>query len=122
VVRPLLLPALLIPCSRSVLPLWKGGWREAEITAELAAIVEFPIEHFADQHAGEFGADRPELLQSLDLLRVEMRRCLVANDGVAFRLNGVDHLQHDFEALQFPSDFRFQPRRQLLALHRAQLL
>jgi hypothetical protein len=37
-------------------------------------------------------------------------------------LNGADHLQHDFEALQFPPDLRFQPRRQLLALCRAQLL
>src|ERR1035438_2076545 len=102
-------------------PALERARREAQITAELAAIVEFPIEHFADQHAGEFGADRPELVQSLDLLRVEMRRCLVANDGVAFRLNGADHLQHDFETLQFPSDLRFQPRGQLLALHRAQL-
>src|SRR4029077_7164085 len=110
--------ALLARCA----PALERARREAQITAELAAIVEFPIEHFADQHGGEFGADRPELVQSLDLLRVEMRRCLVADDSVAFRLNGADHLQHDFEALQFPPDLRFQPRRQLLALHRAQLL
>ena len=45
----------------------------------------------------------------------------VADDGVAFCLNGADHLQHDFEALQFPLDLRFQPRRQWLAPHRAQL-
>src|SRR6202051_928863 len=42
--------------------------READITRQLAAIVEVTMEYLANQHSGKLRADRLELMEGLDLL------------------------------------------------------
>ena len=73
----------------------------------MAAIVEVTMEYLADQHRGKLRADRLELMEILDLLGVDMRRCFILSNGVALRLKSCDHLNYQFQAMQFPLDLTF---------------
>src|ERR1700688_1121414 len=51
----------------------KRARRVADITRQLAAIVEVTMEYLANQHRGKLRADRLELMEILDFLGVDMR-------------------------------------------------
>src|SRR3981189_567445 len=78
--------------------------READITRQLAAIVEVTMEYLANQHRGKLRTDRLELIEILDFLGVDMRRCFILNNRVALRFKSGDHLNHELQTLQFPLD------------------
>src|SRR3981189_1382043 len=78
--------------------------READITPQLAAIVEVTMEYLANQHRGKLRTDRLELIEILDFLGVDMRRCFILNNRVALRFKSADHLNHQLQTLQFPLD------------------
>src|SRR6202030_4558732 len=73
----------------------KRARRVADITRQLAAIVEVTMEYLANQHRGKLRADRLELMEILDFLGVDMRRCFILNNGVALRLKRGDHLNYE---------------------------
>ena len=88
-------------------PCGKRARRVADITRQLAAIVEVTMEYLANQHRGKLGPIALSLLESLDLLGVDMRRCFILSNNVALRLKRGDHLNYEFQAMQFPLDLRF---------------
>jgi len=92
--------------SRQILSLERAR-RVADITRQLAAVVEVTMEYLANQHSGKLRADRLELMEGLDLLGVDMRRCFILNNGVALRLKSGDHLNNHLKAMQFSLDLRF---------------
>src|SRR3984893_12490624 len=73
--------------------------READITRQLAAIVEVTMKYLANQHRGKLRTDRLELMENLDLLGVEMRRCFILGNRVALCLKSGDHLNHKLQTL-----------------------
>src|SRR5258707_4376100 len=78
--------------------------READITRQFAAIVEVTMEYLANQHRGKLRTDRLELMEILDFLGVDMRRCFILNNRVALRFKSGDHLNHELQTLQFTLD------------------
>src|ERR1700719_5661 len=73
--------------------------READITRQLAAIVEVTMKYLANQHRGKLRTDRLELMEILDLLGVEMRRCFILDNRVALCLKSGDHLNHKLQTV-----------------------
>src|ERR1700730_2302471 len=85
------------------------------------AIVEWAVEHFASQHGGNLRSDSLELDEILNLLRVGMRRHVLGQrNGIALRLNLLEHPQYELQALQLcqPS---FAPSRHFASLPAVQL-
>src|SRR5258708_14329749 len=78
--------------------------READIARQLAAIVEVTMEYLANQHRGKLRTDRLELMEILDFLCVDIRRCFILNNRVALRFKSGDHLNHELQTLQFTLD------------------
>src|SRR5215831_9006883 len=91
VVRPLRLPALLIPWSCDRISALERARREAGITRQLAAIVEVTMEYLANQHRRKLRTDRLELIKIVVFLCVDMRRCFILNNRVALRFKSGDH-------------------------------
>ena len=65
------------------------------------------MKYLANQHRGKLGADRLELMEIPDFLGVDMRGGCILNNRIAIGLKSGDHLNHQFEPLQFPLDLRF---------------
>src|SRR5580704_6225927 len=70
---PLAVAGLADPLIMGHVSALKRARRVADITRELAAIVEVTMEYLANQHRGKLRADRLELMEILDFLGVDMR-------------------------------------------------
>src|ERR1700739_3088324 len=95
--------------------------RQTDVARQLFAIVKRAVEHFADKGSCKFGPDTLDFGQILDpfcaaMLRLNLGRC----NGIALRLDRLDHSDHKLQSLQFAQDFCLEPRRQCPAISGAQ--
>src|SRR5262249_61689993 len=81
----------------------KVARRQTNITAELLAVVESSVEHFAHEDRGKLGPDGLESDQITDLFCVGVRGPLPrrrlrlgGRNGIAFRLDCLDHPEDEF--------------------------
>src|ERR1700738_3217209 len=77
---PLAVAGLADPLVMGHVSALKRARRVADITRQLAAIVEVTMEYLANQHRGKLRADRLELMEILDFLGVDMRCCFILNN------------------------------------------
>src|SRR6202022_736999 len=88
--------------------------RQTDVARQLFAIVKRAVEHFADKCRRKFGPEALNFGQILDLLWARML-CLLSLgrcNGIALRLDRLDHSDDKLQSLQFAQDFRQEPRRQ----------
>src|SRR5262249_53340283 len=95
--------------------------RQTDIARQLFTIVKGAVQHLADKCGRKFGPDTLDFGQIMDLLCARMLRLSLGRcNGIALRLDRLDHSDDKLQPLQFAQDFRLEPRWQRPTISGAQ--